>query len=148
VDILAIPYEQVLAELDARTFDAALVDINLSGTPDPDPYPFWGASQVDTGQNYAHWVNLTASEYLEQGRVTMDIGLRTKLYRNFQVLFQEDLPSLPLFYPIYNYAVKETIKNVSIGPIYSPSDRFNAIGDWYILAGKADEAQATTAPQP
>jgi len=96
VDLLVEPYDQVVASLEAHDYDAALVDIDLSGTPDPDPYPFWAQSQVQDGQNYSQWSNRTASEYLEQARVTNDYGLRTKLYRNFQIIFHEELPSLPL----------------------------------------------------
>lgn len=144
VDVLPLSYDEVVTALDTHNFDAALMDIDLSGTPDPDPYPFWAQSQAEGGQNYSQWDNRSSSEYLEQARVTNDQELRTKLYRNFQVLFHEELPSLPLFYPVYNYAVKETINNVSIGPIYEPSDRLNAINTWYILAGKTEAEQTAT----
>lgn len=146
VDLLIEPYDQVVASLEAHDYDAALVDIDLSGTPDPDPYPFWAQSQVQDGQNYSQWSNRTASEYLEQARVTNDYGLRTKLYRNFQILFHEELPSLPLFYPVYNYGVRNTIYGVSIGPIYDPSDRLRDIASWYILAGRTTPGITPTAP--
>ena len=61
--------------------------------------------------------------------------MRQKLYRNFQVLFNEDLPSLPLFYPVYNYAVKDSIKDLKFGPVYNPADRFNNVAEWHILTG-------------
>ena len=139
VDVLSLPYAEVVAKLDARDYDAALVEIDLSGTPDPDPYPFWAQSQAQEGQNYSQWNNRSASEYLEQARVTNDYTLRAKLYRNFQILFHEQLPSLPLFYPVYNYAIRNSILDVTIGPIYEPSDRLNAINSWFILAGNAPE---------
>ena len=135
VSISALPYDQVIANLQSRNYQMALVDIDLSDTPDPDPYQFWAESQVDTGQNFSQWANTTASSYLEQARQTPDIEMRTRLYRNFQVLFDEDLPSLPLFYPIYNYAVKDSIKDLSFGPAYNPADRFNEVYKWYILTG-------------
>jgi len=129
------PYEEVLSLLEARNYQAALIDVDFSATPDPDPYPFWSEATATEGQNYSGWVNATASEYIELARVISDYDLRTRLYRNFQVLFAEDLPSLPLFYTVYNYAVKDTIQNVSVGPIYDPSDRFNTICEWYIKTG-------------
>ncbi|HPS32250.1 MAG TPA: peptide ABC transporter substrate-binding protein [Anaerolineaceae bacterium] len=141
VDVLSMPYADVIARLDARDFDAALVEIDLSGTPDPDPYPFWAQSQAQSGQNYSQWNNRSASEYLEQARVSNDYNLRTKLYRNYQILFHDQLPSLPLFYPVYNYAIRDTILNVTIGPIYEASDRLNAINTWFILAGNAPEGE-------
>lgn len=139
VELVVKPYEQLLADLESRNYHAALVDIDFSETPDPDPYPFWSEAAVSEGQNYSGWINSTASEYIEQARVISDMDLRVKLYRNFQVLFAEDLPSLPLFFSVYNYAVKDSIQNVTVGPIYDPSDRFNTIAEWYIHTGIPNE---------
>mgnify|MGYP001167489486 FL=1 len=137
------PYVDLIANLETRVYEAALVDIDLSNSPDPDPYPFWAESQAENGQNYSQWRNTTASEYLEQARTQPDLDLRVRLYRNFQILFAEDLPSLPLFYTIYNYGMKNSIKNVSIGPIYDPADRFNSVNTWYILSNSAPPQAVT-----
>ena len=137
------PYADLIANLETRAYEAALVDIDLSNSPDPDPYPFWAESQAEDGQNYSQWRNTTASEYLEQARTQPDLDLRVRLYRNFQILFAEDLPSLPLFYTIYNYGMKNSIKNVSIGPIYDPADRFNSVNTWYILSNSAPPQAVT-----
>ncbi len=135
VELEAKPYDQLVNDLEARSYEMALIDVDLSETPDPDPYQFWAESQIEGGQNYAQWQNTTASTYLEQARQTSSIELRKKLYRNFQVLFDEELPSLPLFYSVYNYAVKDSIKDIRFGPIYNPADRFNNVHLWYILTG-------------
>ena len=137
------PYAQLMGDLESRNYQAALVDIDLSNSPDPDPYPFWAEAQAEAGQNYSQWRNTTASEYLEQARIQPNTELRARLYRNFQILFAEDLPSLPLFYTVYNYGMKSAIQNVSIGPIYDPADRFNAVNTWYILSDTAP-SQAVT----
>ena len=139
------PYAELMSNLEGRAYEAALVDIDLSNSPDPDPYPFWAESQAEAGQNYAQWRNTTASEYLEQARTQPDTELRVRLYRNFQILFAEDLPSLPLFYTVYNYGMKESIMNVSIGPIYDPADRFNAVNTWYILSDTTPSQAVTPA---
>lgn len=135
IELEAKPYDQLVNDLEARSYEMALIDVDLSETPDPDPYQFWAESQIEGGQNYAQWQNTTASTYLEQARQTSSIELRKKLYRNFQVLFDEELPSLPLFYSVYNYAVKDSIKDIRFGPIYNPADRFNNVHLWYILTG-------------
>jgi peptide/nickel transport system substrate-binding protein len=129
------PYENILEDLSLRNYETALVDINFTRSPDPDPYPFWGQAQIQSGQNYAEWDNRSASEFLEQARMTSDIGERERLYRNFQVLFMRELPSLPLFYPVYTYAVTEDINGIKLGPLFEPSDRFNNVHEWYILSG-------------
>jgi peptide/nickel transport system substrate-binding protein len=134
VDLIIKPYDEVIADLESRDYQAALIDIDLSGSPDPDPYPFWAQSQIQSGQNYSQWDNRTASEYLEQARISLITSDRERLYRNFQVIFQQELPSLPLFSPIFNYAVTSKLKGISLGPFYNMSDRFYTISSWYILA--------------
>lgn len=136
VTLEAKSYEEVLQDLELRAYETALVDINLTRSPDPDPYPFWGQAQIQSGQNYAEWDNRSASEFLEQARMTVDQGERERLYRNFQILFMRELPSLPLFYPVYTYAVTDDINGVNLGPIFEPGDRFNNVHTWYILSGR------------
>jgi peptide/nickel transport system substrate-binding protein len=136
VTLVGKPYDQVLQDLDNRSYETALVDINLTRSPDPDPYPFWGQAQVQSGQNYADWDNRSASEFLEQARMNVDFGERERLYRNFQVLFMRELPSLPLLYSTYTYAVSNDINGVTLGPIFESGDRFNNVHTWFILTGR------------
>lgn len=141
------PYDQlVLTTFASRAFQSALVDLNLSRTPDPDPYPFWHQAEAVGGQNYTGWDNRAASEYLEQARVTADYTLRAKLYRNFQVIFAKELPALPLYIPVYSYGVDAQVKGVQIGPLYEPSDRLNTFTRWYLLTRRAlDPGTSSTA---
>lgn len=140
------PYEDVLAALETRAYQAALVDLNLTNSPDPDPYPFWGQAQIGSGQNYAEWDNRSASEFLEQARMTVDLGERERLYRNFQVVFMRELPSLPLLYPVYTYAITDAINGITVGPIFKPSDRFNNVHEWYILSSAEELPTETVEP--
>lgn len=140
VILTALPYEELIANrLQARTYEAALINLNLSNTPDPDPYPFWDQAQATGGQNYSQWDNRVASEYLEQARITWDLEERSRLYRNFQVIFHNEMPSLPLYYTVYNYAVNEGVLGVRVGPIFDSSDRFSTVTDWYLLARTVQE---------
>jgi peptide/nickel transport system substrate-binding protein len=140
VTLQAVPYDQlVLESLASRTYQAALVDLDLSRTPDPDPYPFWHQAEATGGQNYSQWDNRAASEYLEQARVTADYTLRTRLYRNFQVVFGKELPALPLFVPVYSYGVDTQVQGVQVGALYEPSDRLATFSNWYLLTRRALE---------
>jgi peptide/nickel transport system substrate-binding protein len=133
VDLEAQPYDELVTErLVDRTYQAALVELNLARSPDPDPYPFWDQAQAAGGQNYAQWNNRMASEYLEQARITTDLSRRAKLYRSFQVVFHDELPALPLFYPVYSYGVDNEIQGVTIGPLFDTSDRFANVVEWYL----------------
>ncbi len=133
VKLKALPLEQVLVELEGRTYEAALVDLDLARSPDPDPYPFWHQAQAAGGQNYAGWDDRQASEYLEQARITLDFPERTRLYRNFQVRFAQELPALPLFYPVYRYAVSKDVQGVRMGPLFDTSDRFSTLPGWFLV---------------
>jgi peptide/nickel transport system substrate-binding protein len=140
VRLEAMPYERLVNErLGARDYDAALVDFNLSRTPDPDPYPFWHQSEAANGQNYTQWDNRTASEFLEQARINSDYAVRTRLYRNFQVIFATELPALPLYYPVYSYGVDQRVFGVQVPPLFDTSDRFQTFGRWFLVTRRGPE---------
>lgn len=146
VTLEPLPYDILLKErLEQRDYQAALVDLNLSRSPDPDPYPFWDQGQAAGGQNYTQWDSRIASEYLEQARVTVNQGERAKFYRNFQILFMQDLPALPLYYPMYTYAVDREIQGVRVGPLFDTADRFAGITGWF-LAGRQNQQEGALAP--
>ncbi len=137
VNIRGVSYSELInSYLNPRSYQAALIDLDLSWTPDPDPYPFWDQVQATGGQNYSQWDNFVASDYLEQARVTTNLIDRSLFYRNFQVVFEEELPALPLFYPVYNFALSTQIQGVTVGPLFDTSDRFISVKDWYLLGPK------------
>src|SRR5260370_20823494 len=103
---------------DWRAYDAAWGELNLVRVPAPDPYPFWHQTEATGGQNYTQWDNRPASEYIEQARVNTDFEARTRLYRNFQVVFAKELPALPLYYPVYSYGVGPPGLGVPNSPLF------------------------------
>jgi peptide/nickel transport system substrate-binding protein len=143
VTLEAVPYDTLVNDrLVSRTYQAALIDLNLSRTPDPDPYPFWHQSEITGGQNFSQWDNRSASEFIEQARTNPDFNTRARLYRNFQVIFAQELPALPLYYPVYSYAVSDTVRNVQMPPLFDTSDRFLTISDWYLVTHRTAGATA------
>lgn len=139
VNIRAVPYPELIESfLNPRAYQAALIDLDLSLTPDPDPYPFWDQVQATGGQNYSQWDSFVASDYLEQARITSDLIDRSLYYRNFQVVFEEELPAIPMFYPVYSFAISNQIKGVSVGPLFETSDRFMTVTDWFISGPKIE----------
>ena len=135
VTLKAVPYDSLIADyLETRLYEAALVDINLSSSPDPDPYPFWHQTQATGGQNYSLWNDRQSSEYLEQARIVVDPDERTRLYRNFQVRFFNEIPALPLFYPMYTFGVHAGVQGIRTGPLFEPSDRFANITGWFLFS--------------
>jgi peptide/nickel transport system substrate-binding protein len=116
-----------------RRYQAALVDLDLTLSGDPDPYPFWHQTQIEPpGQNYAGYNNREMSEILEQARLTPDQDTRKEYYYQFQQRFANDVPAILLYHPVYNYAVDQYVYGVQVGPIVRPGDRFLGIADWYV----------------
>jgi peptide/nickel transport system substrate-binding protein len=149
VKLQALSYDSLFTDyLTPRTYQAALVDLDLSRSYDPDPYPFWHQAEITSGQNYSQWDNRTASEYLEQARVVADMNIRARLYRNFQVVFARELPALPLYYPIYTYGIDQRVQGVQAVPLFEPADRFNGITSWFLITRRALEqtVQPTVSP--
>lgn len=114
-----------------RRFEAALVHWELPG--DPDPYPLWHSTQAVAGQNYAGWDFPAADELIQQARSTTDLEERRQLYQRFQNIFANEVPVLLLYYPVYTYGVRNTVKGVQLGLLNEPGDRFRTIADWYII---------------
>ena len=118
--------------LQARQYQAAVANIVLD-TPDPDPYPFWHETRAAAGQNYSQFRDRDMSEVLEAARRVVEPGRRAELYARFAQMFDEYLPSIPLYYPVYSYAVSERIRGVQLGPLLTPADRFQTLADWFVI---------------
>jgi len=143
-NLTPLSYEELVNNrLDNRDYEAALVKLSLDGSADPDPYPFWDQAQATGGQNYSQWDSRLASDYLEQARITPDLAERTRLYHNFQVIFTEEIPSIPLFYPISSSAVDYKVQGVRIGTLFDTSDRYNLIYEWFLVASPASRREPT-----
>ncbi len=140
IDLQSVPYDSLVNDfLTPRNYQAALADLNTMRTPDPDPYLFWHQSEATGGQNYSQWDNRTASEFLETARTVADFESRARLYRNFQVMFVKDMPSLPLYYPVYSYGVDSQVQGVQVAPMYDVSDRLALISEWYLVTRRTLE---------
>ena len=149
VDLQAIPFDELLNNyLAPRNYQAALIDLDFENDHDPDPYPFWHQSEATGGQNYSQWDNRSASEYIEQARVIVDSNFRSKLYRNFQIVFSRQLPSLPLYFPVFTFAVDSQVSGVQLAPIYDISDRFLDFNEWYLVTRRSLEPASDSTGQP
>lgn len=145
--------ELVQDALRPRNFDAVLFGI-ASLPADPDPYSLWHSTQTpdksEAGLNYSGWENPEADDLLQQARRTTDLAQRAELYRQFQMLFMEDVPGAILYYPVYTYGVDERLHGVQLAPLLDGSDRFRNISQWYINTRRVilSESQARPAPTP
>ncbi len=133
VTLQAVPPLAFSGILESRSYEAALTHLVLTG--DPDPYPFWHETQAlpGQGQNYAGFQHRRISEVIEQARLTVDPVQRMALYHEFQQLFMTEVPALPLYVPVYTYAIDVRVNGDQLGPLMRTGDRFRTIANWYVL---------------
>lgn len=137
----------LLKYLTPRQFDVALTEWEASG--DPDPYSLWHSSQAKGGGfNFGGWSNEEADKLLEKARFVINENERRKLYWRFQEIFAEELPALPLYYPVYTYGVSTRVQNVQIGSLNQPAERFANFADWYIVTRRVPANQIPTDVPP
>lgn len=80
-------------------FQIFLGDFNVP--PDPDQYSIWHSDQENNISNYK---NLRIDKLLEDGRKTIDIDARKKIYSDFLKYFLDDSPASFLYFP-YQYTI-------------------------------------------
>lgn len=74
---------------------------------DPDQYRDWHSTQAT---NIGKGSDEKLDKYLEDGRTTQEQKARKSIYLDFQKVFMEELPALPLYHPKYtNISRKENI---------------------------------------
>jgi peptide/nickel transport system substrate-binding protein len=116
-----------------RQYQAAIFGYDPGA--DPDPYPAWHSSQtLNNGRNISGYTSDEADKLVEEARRTNDIDARRLLYKQFQALFLKDLPSIPLYVPLYSYFVSDKVSGVDPGVLFSPSARFRNIYNWTVTA--------------
>jgi peptide/nickel transport system substrate-binding protein len=90
----------VIVDSFPNDFQVFLGEFNVS--KDPDQYTLWHSSQQN---NITHYVNLRIDKLLEDGRQTVDISARQKIYADFQKYLLDDPPATFLYFP-YEYDIK------------------------------------------
>lgn len=148
VEVEQLEDDELQDALEERDFEAALTELDLGRYPDPDPYPLWHDSQAETGQNYSGFSDRNSGIWIEQARTTNDRTRRAELYQSFQHRFLDQVPAILLFHPVYNYAISAEMRGVAMGPIQNPSDRFNNIHSWYLIARRSPLGQDPTDAVP
>ena len=102
-------------------------------TADPDVYSLWHSSQVgESGFNFSGLSDDRIDRLLEEARRTVDRSKRAQLYSQFQQLWAEDVPSIILYYPQFNWAVSRNIKDVRLTTLVDGSSRFRHVAQWYV----------------
>jgi peptide/nickel transport system substrate-binding protein len=117
--------------LEPRAYQAAL--FAYSASQDPDPYPAWHSSQTGPdGRNISLLSDPRFDRLLEEARRTPDQARRSGLYGQFQQLFADEVPAIPLFSSVSLYVQRSSVKGARPGYLDNPGARFWQVQDWYV----------------
>jgi peptide/nickel transport system substrate-binding protein len=135
VVVLTDPQE-FRARFTERDFDLLLYGWGQLGR-DPDGFALWHSSQAGAeGLNLSSLQDPEIDALLESGRTVRARDVRTQLYWQFQERFVEQVPAIPLYYPVYTYVLNTRIRGVQVGPLNDLGDRFQNVTGWYIKTQK------------
>ncbi|NQV88311.1 MAG: hypothetical protein HQ402_02025, partial [Parcubacteria group bacterium] len=100
---------------------------------DPDAFAFWHSSQRnDPGLNIALYTNNKVDRLLEEARTTSDKKIQEEKYTQFEKIIKDEIPAVFIYSPEFIYIAPSKIKNIDLGQITSPAERFLNISNWFI----------------
>jgi peptide/nickel transport system substrate-binding protein len=136
VELKAMPFSEIIESTGrARTYDALLIGISVSG--DPDPYSFFHSSEIkEPGNNFSGYSTLTMDRSLEAARRTTDQGKRRELYTTVFQTISSEVPVVFLYFSDYLYAQNRQVQGLKIAPISDPRERFWNAEDWYVRTAR------------
>lgn len=132
VEIEQVSDEEYRERLQSGAFDVAFVELSFGKSADPDVYSFWHQGQYPDGNNYSAVDDRRISETLERARRDPFGINRVQHYTEFQQEFSERVIAIPLYYPLYTYAVRPEVDGVQFGFIGDRTDRFRNLQEWRI----------------
>jgi peptide/nickel transport system substrate-binding protein len=132
VTVKSMPFGQLVDGVARqRSFDALLVEIAVSG--DPDPYTFFHSTEVnDPGHNFSGFSTLPIDRNLEAARRTFDEAARRELYAPVFQAISREVPVVFLYFSDYLYAQSRQVQGLRIAPLTDPRERFWNVEDWYV----------------
>jgi peptide/nickel transport system substrate-binding protein len=121
----------VREELEPRTYEAAL--FASMADADPDPYAFWHSSQASgKGLNLSALRDPAFDRVIDEARAEQSQPRREELYGQFQELFAQEVPAIPLFAGSMVYVQRESLRGVQVGYVADPGGRFWQVQEWYL----------------
>ncbi|MCC6238413.1 MAG: peptide ABC transporter substrate-binding protein [Dehalococcoidia bacterium] len=132
VDVTTVPGQQFVQQrLQPREFQLAI--FGWDAGPDPDPYGAWHTSQITGGgRNFAGLHDPTTDALLERARATLDQVERAELYRQFEVRFAAEAPSVILHYPVREYVHPIGLRGLDTGLQFDAASRFRGLDRWQL----------------
>jgi peptide/nickel transport system substrate-binding protein len=117
--------------LEPRSYQAAL--FSLTNDADPDPYPAWHSSQASgKAGNLASLRDDRIDRILAEARLVATQPRRKDLYSEFQEVFAQEVPAIPLYVSTALYVQTASLRGVRTGLLTEPGARFWQVQEWYL----------------
>lgn len=130
VEIKQVPLGKIFTEIIAKK-DFEILLFGQEVNRDPDVYSLWHSTQKDLpGLNFTSFSNVLSDRSLEEARREFNKDLRIKAYLNFIKVFNEEVPAIFLYHPLYNYYFKKDLAGPNLEGLFFTSDRFNNLENW------------------
>lgn len=138
VDLQTVGWDALNRDfLGRRNFQVVLTEYSLPQA-DPDPSAFWLSSYAQNGLNFSGWTNPEADSLLQRAVQSMNRDERTKLYGDFAALFAQEQPAIPLYHPVYFYAISRSVRGVDLPVLTDMPDRWANLADWYVRSRRVN----------
>jgi peptide/nickel transport system substrate-binding protein len=117
--------------LEPRSYQAAL--FSSFAEQDPDPYGAWHSSQgTGKGANLGSWSDDRVDRLLIEARGNLSQARRKELYAQFQELFAQEVPAVPVYASSAVYVQSASIQGSRNRLVTNPGDRFWQVHEWHL----------------
>jgi len=116
MSVRTLEWSTFIQDFYERRFDAVSL---VSSFPDPwiDPYEDYHSSQdVPKGGNSSGWHNERADELLEKMRAEFDSEARDRLFHEFNLIFQDEMPMLLITHQLVGVVQNKRFEDVEVLP--------------------------------
>jgi peptide/nickel transport system substrate-binding protein len=121
--------------INPRSFSILLYNVGI-GT-DPDFYPLWHSSQVNSGGfNLSGYKNSEVDKLINQSRQELDNTKKQALYLQIAQKINQDRPAIFLFSQPYLYLQSKKVKGLTATSVAGPEDRFLDATNWHLKEKK------------
>ena len=119
VDIERMEFNTMTDEIDDGNLNTWFMGWSFGA--DPDPYSVWHS---EGDWNRTNWSNERADELIEMARQTLDQVERREYYVEFQQIWNEDMPYIPMYADIYLHIMNDRVRGFLPDPgVVSPFGR-------------------------
>jgi len=116
VDVIAMDVARAVEKLQKGDFQILLSGISAQPDPDYQSIYFESTKVYPAGANYGYMDNKHVDELFAKGRVTTDSTKRAEIYKELNIILNDELPMLPICEPDFVSAINKRVRGVHFNP--------------------------------